>query len=312
MIGSLTLDQLRVLVAIEDAGSFSAAGRRLRRVQSAISHTVQGLEAVQGVQLFDRSARTPRFTEAGRVLVTQARQVLRQADAFERTAQSIAAGLEPELTMALDNFVPTGPVIRSLAGLQSQYPDLPVTLFTEGMGAAERRVRDGSATLGLCALLPSMVQELQAMALTQITLVPVVAPAHPLAHEMRPLTRDILAEHVQLILTDPLQRPGPSFSVVSPRVWRFVDIARRLEFLLAGFGWGTMPLHLVQQHLAQGTLSRLSIEDPAVLPGAIGLFAIHDRQRPLGIGARWLLAELQRQAWLGEMPLEEAQPASAG
>lgn len=312
MIGSLTLDQLRVLVAIEDAGSFSAAGRRLRRVQSAISHTVQGLEAVQGVQLFDRSARTPRFTEAGRVLVNQARQVLRQADAFERTAQSIAAGLEPELTMALDNFVPTGPVIRSLAGLQSQYPDLPVTLFTEGMGAAERRVRDGSATLGLCALLPSMVQELQAMALTQITLVPVVAPAHPLAHETRPLTRDILAEHVQLILTDPLQRPGPSFSVVSPRVWRFVDIARRLEFLLAGFGWGTMPLHLVQRHLAQGTLSRLSIEDPAVLPGAIGLFAIHDRQRPLGIGARWLLAELQRQTWLGEMPLEEVQPASAG
>lgn len=299
MIGSLTLDQLRVLVAIEDAGSFSAAGRRLRRVQSAISHTVQTLEEAQGLLLFDRSARTPRFTEAGRALVAQARQVLRQAEVFERTAQAIAAGLEPELPIAIDSFVPTPPVIRSLAGLQAHYPDLAVTLYTEGLGAAERRVRDGSATLGLCALLPSMAQELQAIPLTQITMVPVVAPAHPLAIESRVLTRDVLGEHVQLILTDPQQRPGPSYSVVSTRLWRFVDIARRLEFLLAGFGWGTMPRHLVQAHLDGGTLVALNVDDPGLTPPSIGLFAVHDRRRPLGMGARWLLAALQRQAWPG-------------
>lgn len=299
MIGSLTLDQLRVLVAIEDAGSFSAAGRRLRRVQSAISHTVQALEEAQGLLLFDRSSRTPRFTDAGRALAAQARQVLRQAEVFERTAQAIAAGLEPELPIAIDSFVPTPPLIRSLAGLQAQYPDLAVTLYTEGMGSAERRVRDGSATLGLCALLPSMAQELQATPLTQITMVPVVAPAHPLASESRAITRDILAEHVQLILTDPQQRSGPSFSVVSTRLWRFVDIARRLEFLLAGFGWGTMPRHLVQGYLEAGALVALKVDDPAVMPPSIGLFAVHDRKHPLGIGARWLLEELQRQAWLG-------------
>lgn len=297
MIGNLTLDQLRVLVAIAEAGSFSAAGRKLRRVQSAISHSIQSLEEVQGVQLFDRSSRTPQFTEAGRALVAQARHVLRQAEVFERTAQSISAGLEPELSIAVDSFVPTQPLIRSLAGLQAQHPDLTVTLFTEGMGAAERRVRNGSAILGLCALLPSTIQELQAAALTQVTLAPVVAPDHPLAKETRTITRDILAEHVQLILTDPLQVPGPSFSVVSPRVWRFVDIARRLEFLLAGFGWCTMPLHLVEPHLQSGRLVRLAIDDPGLLPGSIGLFAIHDRHRPLGLGARWLLAELQQQAW---------------
>lgn len=299
MIGSLTLDQLRVLVAIEDTGSFSAAGRHLRRVQSAISHTVQTLEETQGLLLFDRSARTPRFTDAGRALAAQARQVLRQAEVFERTAQAIAAGLEPELPIAIDSFVPTPPVIRSLAGLQAQHPDLAVTLYTEGMGSAERRVRDGSATLGLCALLPSLAQDLQATPLTQITMVPVVAPSHPLASGSRAVTRDVLGEHVQLILTDPQQRPGPSYSVVSTRLWRFVDIARRLEFLLAGFGWGTMPRHLVQAHLDAGSLVALNIDDPGVTPPSIGLFAVHDRKRPLGLGARWLLAELQRQAWLG-------------
>ncbi|TNF51966.1 MAG: LysR family transcriptional regulator, partial [Burkholderiales bacterium] len=269
--------------------------RQLRRVQSAISHAIQGLEEAQGVQLFDRSSRTPRLTEAGRALVVQARQVLRQADAFERTAKAISAGLEPGLALALDSFVPTAPIIRGLAGLQAQYPELAVTLFTEGLGAAERRVREGSATLGLCALMPAMVQDLQATPLTEVDMVPVVAPSHPLAAETRPITRDLLTQHVQLILTDPQQRPGPSFAVVSPRVWRFVDIARRLEFLLAGFGWGTMPRHLVEEHLGAGRLVRLPIEDPAVLPGAVRLFAIHHPQRPLGVGARWLLAEIQRQ-----------------
>jgi DNA-binding transcriptional LysR family regulator len=297
MIGTLTLDQLRVLVAIEEAGSFSAAGRKLRRVQSAISHTIQALEEVQGVQLFDRSTKTPRFTEAGKVLATQARQVLRQAEAFELTAQSISAGLEPELSIAVDSFVPTPPLIRCLAGLQERHPNLTVTLFTEGMRSAERRVRNGTAILGLCTLLPTTIQELQATALTKVLLVPVVAPEHPLAQETRVLTRDILAEHVQLILTDPQQAPGPSFSVVSPRVWRFVDITRRLEFLLAGFGWGTMPLHLVQPHLNSGALVRLNINDPGLLPGSLGLYAIHDRHRPLGLGARWLLTELQQQEW---------------
>lgn len=227
--------------------------------------------------------------------------MLRQAEVFDRTARAIAAGLEPELPIAIDSFVPTPPVIRSLAGLQAEYPNLTVTLFTEGMGAAERRVRDGTATLGLCALLPSMVQDLQATALKQVTLVPVVAPTHPLARQARVVTRDILGEHVQLILTDPQQKPGPSFSVVSSRVWRFVDITRRLEFLLAGFGWGTMPRHLVQPHLEAGRLVQLHIEDPGVLPGSIGLFAIHDRRRALGAGARWLLHALQQQAWLTEL-----------
>lgn len=300
MLDPLTLDQLRVLVSIAETGSFSAAGRKLHRVQSAISHAVQSLEDHHGIRLFDRDGKIPRLTDAGRALVTQAQHVLRQVDVFKRTALGIGAGLEPDLSLALDSFVPTEPVIRALSGLQTHYPDLALTLFTEGMGAAERRVLDGTATLGLCPLLPAMVQDLQAVALTQVRLIPVAAPSHPLALEKRPLSRDILAQHVQLILTNPQQIPGPNFSVVSSRVWRFVEIARRLEFLLAGFGWGTMPSHLVKAHLSTGRLVRLEIDDPAVLPGQIGLYAIHDRQTPLGLGARWLLAELQKQDWPGE------------
>ena len=293
MLGTLTLDQLTVLVTIEETGSFSAAGRRLQRAQSAISHAVQTLERVQGVQLFDRSARRPVLTEAGRALAVQARQVLRQAEMFERAASAMAEGLEPELTFAVDSMVPAAPVIAALAAMRDRFPDLAVTLFTEGLGGAERRVRAGSAALGLCVLLPVTAQDLQAYPITSIELVPVVSPQHPLARETRALERDVLAEHVQLILTDPTSQAGPSYSVVSSRVWRFVDLGRRLDFLVSGFGWATMPLHLVESHLADGRLIRLPVDDPAILPGAIPIYAVHQRSRPLAIGARSLLQELQ-------------------
>lgn len=293
MLGTLTLDQLRVLVTIEEAGSFSAAGRTLQRAQSAISHTVQNLENQQRVRLFDRSGRSPVLTEAGRALAAQARHVLRQAELFERTASAIAEGLEPELSLSVDSMVPSAPVIQTLAALQRRYPDLAVTLFTEALGGTERRVRSGAAALGLCMLFPVQAQDLQAYPVSTIELVPVVAPSHPLACEKRQLSREVLAEHVQLVLTDPENQGGPSYSVVSPRVWRFVDLGRRLDFLLAGFGWATMPLHLIEGHLRARELKRLLLDDPAILPGSIPIYAVHQRTRTLGTAARSLLGDLQ-------------------
>ena len=297
MLSALTLDQLRVLVTVQETGSFSAAGRKLRRVQSAISHAIKALEDTHQVTLFDRSGRTPKLTDAGRALAGQARQVVQQADLFVRTADAIAAGLEPELTLAIDGMVPAGPVMRSLAGLQAEFPELSVTVFTEGLSGGERRVRDGSVVLAFCVLLPAAAQDLQAYPLMSMNLVPVVAAEHKLARETRPLSREVLAEHVQLVLTNPHNPDGPSYSVVSSRVWRFVDLPRRMEFLLAGFGWGSLPLHLAEPHLRSGRLIRLATDDPGVVPAPIPVCAVHARTRPLGRGARWLLDDLRQQAW---------------
>ena len=69
MIDPLTLDHLRVLVAIAELGSFSAAARRLQRVQSAISQSVRSLEAALAIRIFDRARKYPVLTPAGAALV---------------------------------------------------------------------------------------------------------------------------------------------------------------------------------------------------------------------------------------------------
>ena len=292
MIGNLSLDQLRVLVAIADAGSFSAAGRRIGRAQSAISQAVAGLEATQGVQLFDRSGHRPQLTEIGRLLVDQARMVLASAARFEAVAANTRSGLEPELALAIDPLVPSAPLIESLRALRDTYPDLPVSFSTEGLGGAERRLRQGSAALAICLLLPSPPDDIAALPLLSVKLAPVAVPDHPLARLGRPITRADLDPHIQLVLSDPIDATGPSYGLASARLWRFVDLQRRLDMLLAGFGWCRMPEHLIVQLLAEGRLVRLEIADDGARED-LTIYAAHMRDRPLGPAGRWLLDDLK-------------------
>lgn len=294
MIGSLTLDQLRVLVTVADAGSFSAAGRRLRRAQSAISQTVATLEGVQGVTLFDRTGHRPRLTEVGRALVGQARIVLSSAVQFEAVAAGTREGIEPELAVAIDPLVPTAPLIESLRALRDAFPHLPVSFSTEGLGGAERRLRRGDAALAFCILLPVVPEDVVAFPLLSARLVAVVAPSHPLARLGRAATRADLHQHVQLVLSDPSAPDGPSYGVIGTKAWRFVELGRRLDFLLAGLGWCRMPEHLVAPLLAEGRLVALPIDDDtARSTEPLTVYAAYMRDRTLGRARRWLLDDLR-------------------
>lgn len=294
MIGSLTLDQLRVLVTIADAGSFSAAGRKLRRAQSAISQAVATLEAVQGVLLFDRGGHRPQLTDAGRVLVDQARLVLSSAARFESVAASTRAGVEPELALAIDPLVPSAPLIESLRALGERYPELPLSFSTEGLGGSLRRLRSGSAALALCLLLPEVPDDVVAHPLLRVRMQAVVAPLHPLATLKRAVTTSDLESHVQLVLSDPVDPGSGNYGLLSARLWRFVDLGRRMDFLLAGFGWCRMPEHLVAAPLRAGLLKPLVIKDDPAPREGLSIYAAHLRSRALGPAGRWLLDDLKR------------------
>jgi DNA-binding transcriptional LysR family regulator len=297
MLDRLTLDQLRILVAVTEAGSFSAAARRLRRVQSAVSQSVQALEATLSVTLFDRAERIPKLTEAGRALLADARQILSNTESLRAHAESIASEVEPELSLAVDAVLPEDPLRASLKALSQEFPHLPVTLFTEGLGGAEQRLRDRVARLGIYTPLPSgKSSDLMGEFLASNPMVPVVATAHPLAKEPRPLTREVIEQHVQLVLTDrtPLTE-GFQGNVIGRRIWRFADMNTRLQYLLDGFGWCYMPVHLVGAYIKHQRLRRLDIAEHRGREFSFPLHVMHERSRPPGRAGRWLITELRRQ-----------------
>jgi DNA-binding transcriptional LysR family regulator len=293
VIGNLTLDQLRILVTVAETGSFSAAGRRLNRAQSAMSQAIATLEKVQGVTLFDRSGHRPVLTDVGKVLVAQARNVLSGAAQFETLAAGTRENIEPELTVVIDPLVPTDTLIDSIQALSTRFPDLPVTFSSEGLRGGERRIRRGEAALAFCALLPVVPEDINAHPLLEVDMITVVAPNHPLARLRRPASRADLQEHVQLVLSDPFDPGGPSYGVLSSRVWRFVELTRRVDFLLAGLGWCRMPSRLVTAHVAQNRLVVLEIEDRARSSDPVTIYAAHMHDRPLGRAGTWLLDHLR-------------------
>src|SRR6202789_3458131 len=292
MIDSLTLDQMRILVAVADAGSFSAAARKLGRVPPGISQSIQTLETTLGLVLFDRSGKTPRLTDAGKALVGDSRALIAGAQAIRARAQSMAEDVEPELTLAGASMLPMPLLMESLKALRVAFPLLPASVFTEALGGAEQRLRDGAPRLWVYTIPPTSPSDLVSEFMTRIAMWPVVAANHPLAALPQPLAREALDPHVQLVLTDRTSLTQHlSGGIVSRHIWRFADLATRLDFLLAGFGWCNMPSHMVSDHVAAGRLRRLPL--PHQEEVALPLYVVLERGRLPGRAGRWLIADLR-------------------
>ena len=242
--------------------------------------------------LFDRAGKTPILTPAGAVLLKDARRLIDGARALKTRASTILADVEPELTLAVDATFPNDLLMASLKALRVEFPLLPVSVFTEGLGGAEQRLRDGVVGFAIYPIAATGARDLTANFLTEIATIPVVAIDHPLAREPAPIQRETLEPQVQLVLTDrtPLTQHLLG-GVISHHVWRFADLATRLEFLLAGFGWCNMPVHMVADHIAAGRLKRLETAERDNF--LFRVHVVHERGREIGRAGRWLIADLR-------------------
>ena len=264
MIDPLTLDQMRVFVAVADAGSFRAAAQNLRRVQSAVSHAVASLEAQLDVRVFDRSGRRPVLTAEGQTLLGDARALLLKADVLRARARGLGQSLELGLTLALDPQFPLPLAAAALRAVHEAYPTVGVQTWTLPLGSAIAALRSRQCALAVPgADIPEPTIELSFLA--DIPRAAVTTPDHPLAQLARrgqPLTRIALADHIQIVVPDPSPlTEGQDFGVLSPGVWWASDNESKRALLVAGVGWGSLPLWLVADDLAAGRLVRLPVEE---------------------------------------------------
>ena len=293
----VTLDQIKVFLAIVDEGSFPKAAKSLNRAPSAVTYAIRNLEAQVGVQLFDRSAYRSALTPGGRALLVRARRLTEEADAFREQARSLARGLEPELAIVIDAMYPMAAALEALRALAERFPTVPPRVYVQTLGAAARLVLDGTCAIGL---LPSVVTDLTTLRLrptNTIELVPVAAPSHPLAAVAGSIGASDLDRHVQLVLTDASSITAEiEHGVLSSRTWRLADLGAKKAMLLAGLGWGTMPDHLIADELADGRLQRLDPEGLNGFATSLVLGAAFVAETGLGPAGRWLLDLLGRPA----------------
>jgi DNA-binding transcriptional LysR family regulator len=296
MLDGMSMDQLRTFIAAADEGSFSAAGRKLRRAQSVVSQSMANLESQIGLALFDRGGRYPVLTDAGRALLGAARAAAGSMDDFKAKARTLAEGLEPELAVAVDVMYPIAALTAAVRAFHHAFPGTPLRLYVEALGAVLQPVLDGRCRIGVLGSLPDVPRDCHAEYLLAVAAVVVVAPGHPLAALGGVIPRAAAAAHVQLVLTDrSTLTEGRHFGVVGAQTWRLADLGAKHAFLRAGLGWGSMPLPMVADDLAGGALVKIELEADPSVGSAFSMRAIHRKDAPPGPAGRWFIERLKQQ-----------------
>lgn len=298
-VGSPSLDQLQVFLAVVDEGSFAGAARKLNRAVSAISYAISNLEAQLGLVLLEREgSRKPVLTEAGHAILADARLITADLQALRARALGLHSGLEPEVSVALDVMIPLDQVAGLLREFQETFPTVDLRLHVEALGGVAALLLDGRAQLGISGPAVTEHPDLERSDAGALLLVPVASPNHPLARVGK-LEPGAARAHLQLVLTDRSKlTEGRDFTVASPRTWRLADLGAKLELLREGIGWGNMPLGMVEDDLARGRLIRLQMPDD--IGGPYRLSAFWRRDDPPGPATKWLLDSLVRRLVLDD------------
>ena len=147
----LDVRRLRVLCAVADHPTLSAAADALSYTPSAVSQQIVALEREIGVRVLHRGPRGVRLTAAGQLLVEQARPILSGLQAAEASLAALDGLGRGRLALA--SFATAGATIlpRAIAEFRTRHPEVAITLTQADPQAAMARLRAGEVDLILTA-----------------------------------------------------------------------------------------------------------------------------------------------------------------
>ncbi|HEX9079158.1 MAG TPA: LysR family transcriptional regulator [Desulfuromonadaceae bacterium] len=144
----MSLRNLRILTAIARKGSFAAAADHLGLTQSAVSLQIKKMEEEFGVNLFERTGRSPRLNASGRLVLERAQEILAIYDGI-RDELGPSAVMRGVLTLGVVPTVITGPLPPVLGRLRKRHGELQVRLLSSLSAELVRQVEEGGLDAAL-------------------------------------------------------------------------------------------------------------------------------------------------------------------
>ncbi len=143
----MDLRHLQTLVALAEELHYGRAARRLRVVQSAVSRTIQDLEAEVGAQLFHRTKRSVELTAAGEALVQRAREILDATDRAAAECRRVNEGKLGRLRIAVAGVSGLGHLPEAVRAFRRRHPDVEVAILRMSTAAQIEALGDGRIEL---------------------------------------------------------------------------------------------------------------------------------------------------------------------
>jgi DNA-binding transcriptional LysR family regulator len=191
----MNLQQLRYVVALAEAKSFTKAAEGAFVVQSALSQQVRRFEEELGVQLFERTTRSVALTPAGEALLPLVNQVVAGVDRIKIDAQALSGTVAGRLTVGMME-VPSESldVATLMATFHARYPDVSVTLRSGGSDALLEATRDRKLDAAIVGSnLSRAADRLTFTHLFTESLIAVIPAVHPLTRGAAVSVTDLAA-----------------------------------------------------------------------------------------------------------------------
>ncbi|MBY5570261.1 LysR family transcriptional regulator [Rhizobium leguminosarum] len=259
------VNDLIAFLAVARAQSFTKAAGKLGVSQSALSHTIRGLEERLGLRLLTRTTRSVAPTEAGERLLLS---IGPRLDEIESELAALSAFREkPAGTIRINAGEHAADTVLwpALEKLLPDYPDINVEIIVDyGLTDIVAERYDAGVRLG-----EQVAKDMIAVRIgPDMRMAVVGAPAY-FDNKPTPLTPQDLTDHNCINLRLPtygsvyaweFEKDGRELRVRVEGQLVFNNIALRLNAVLAGMGLAYMPEDLVEAHLADGRLVRV-LED---------------------------------------------------
>ncbi|VFU09399.1 LysR substrate-binding domain-containing protein [Methylocella tundrae] len=176
----MTLEQLRIFVAVAERQHMTQAARDLNLAQSAASSAIAALEARHDAKLFNRVGRRIELTEAGRIFLDEARSVLAQAESAERALREINGLRRGALTVQASQTIASYWLPRHLVAFHGAYPLMEIKLTIGNTAQVAAAVEQGAVEIGFVEGAIEN-EHLAAAPVARDQLALVVGPEHPWA-----------------------------------------------------------------------------------------------------------------------------------
>ena len=252
-----TIEQLRAFVTAAEKGSFSAAGRAMGKAQSVVSTHIAMLEDSIGIELFDRSSRSPVLTEAGRALLPEANAVLRQSHRFDSCAIAQYSGDAVRLNIVVCYGVPFQGISECIFSLSERYPFLSGTFHIVSLDSVWSQVSEGKAQIGIVlGQLPTIKSNCEMVCLGQMRYC-LVASRNSALGRMKKVDMEELSHYRQIVFS----RANAHSYIINSEYWEVNDVLAAIYWASLGIGWAAVPLGLAQRITRDESMHDLVVLD---------------------------------------------------
>ncbi|WP_347988401.1 LysR family transcriptional regulator [Methylomonas sp. AM2-LC] len=259
----LSLEAIQIIDAIDRTGSMSGAADFLHRVPSTISYAVGKLEEQLNIKLFDRNGPKISLTAAGITLLNEGRLLLQAFGDLESRLHKIALGYESELRIVFDSLIPSRVFINDLLSFNALECGTRIRFSTETMGGVWEALREERSDIIIAVGDCPNWSGYQIRQIDTVDFAFCVSPDHPLAKAEQPLKSDDLYEHTVIVVADSARSlPAKTIGLLSGQKRITVpNFDIKIQFQLAGLGFGFLPRKLITTYLKDGALIELAVTE---------------------------------------------------